>query len=87
MALYSNIITTTYLRYICYTMKTETLNLRVEPKVKEALRTIASKERRTLANMVEFLIVDYCKRVGESFDSDQIVIPFKNSNTSDNTNR
>ena len=61
--------------------KTETLNLRVEPRIKEALRSIASKEHRTLVNMVEFLIVDYCERTGESIDTQQLTIPLTRSDT------
>lgn len=63
-------------------IKTETLNLRVEPRIKEALRNIALKEHRTLANMVEYLIVDYCERAGESFDERQLSIPLGDLNKS-----
>jgi hypothetical protein len=42
--------------------KTTTITLRVEPAVKQALREAASSEHRSLANMVEVLIRDYCYR-------------------------
>ena len=44
------------------TTKTATLTFRIEPEVKEALRTVAHQERRSIANMVEVLIRDYCGR-------------------------
>jgi hypothetical protein len=48
--------------------KTTTLTFRIEPALKEALRTAAAREHRSIANMVEVLIRDYCGRNG-------IVIP------------
>lgn len=44
------------------TIKTTTLTLRIEPGLKEALRTAAEREHRSIANMVEVLIRDYCER-------------------------
>lgn len=41
--------------------KSETLNLRVSPQLKAALRLAADKERRSMANMVEFLVFQYCQ--------------------------
>ena len=48
--------------------KTATLNLRIDPGLKEALRDAADREHRSVANMVEFLIRQHCDTVG-------IVIP------------
>ncbi len=42
------------------TTKTTTLTSRIEPGLKEALRTAAQREHRSIANMVEVLIRDYC---------------------------
>lgn len=42
--------------------KTETLNLRVEPRIKDALRAAAEQEHRSLANMVEVMVMDFCTR-------------------------
>lgn len=42
--------------------KTATITFRVDPGVKEALRTAAAREHRSIANMVEVLIRDYCGR-------------------------
>ncbi|MEX2165137.1 MAG: ribbon-helix-helix protein, CopG family [Sulfuricaulis sp.] len=44
--------------------KTTTLTFRIEPALKEALRTAAEREHRSIANMVEVLIRDYCGRNG-----------------------
>ncbi len=48
------------------TGKTSTLTFRIEPELKEALRTAAVREHRSIANMVEILIRDYCERNGIS---------------------
>lgn len=48
------------------TGKTATLTFRIEPELKEALRTAATLEHRSIANMVEVLIRDYCERNGIS---------------------
>lgn len=44
--------------------KTATLTFRIEPGLKEALRTAAEQEHRSIANMVEVMIRDYCGRNG-----------------------
>ena len=43
------------------TTKTTTLTLRVDLMIKEGLRLLAEKEHRSLTNMVEVMIRDYCK--------------------------
>jgi len=40
--------------------KTATLTFRIEPGLKEALRVAAEKEHRSIANMVEVMIREYC---------------------------
>lgn len=42
--------------------KSTTLTLRIDPDVKEALRTAAEQEHRSITNMVEVLIREYCGR-------------------------
>ena len=42
--------------------KTETLNLRVTPELKDLLRLASTREHRTLSNMVEFLVRAHCER-------------------------
>ncbi len=44
--------------------KTATLTFRIEPGLKEALRAAAEQEHRSIANMVEVMIRDYCGKVG-----------------------
>ncbi|MDP2366853.1 hypothetical protein [Rhodoferax sp.] len=46
------------------TTKTTTLTFRIEPGLKEAVRTAAELEHRSIANMIEIMIRDYCRRVG-----------------------
>jgi hypothetical protein len=41
------------------TAKTTTLTFRIEPRLKEALRTAATREHHSIANMVEVLIWGY----------------------------
>ncbi|PLY15320.1 MAG: hypothetical protein C0631_07605 [Sedimenticola sp.] len=44
--------------------KTATLTFRIDPAVKDGLRAMAEKEHRSLANMIEVMIRDYCGRNG-----------------------
>ncbi len=44
------------------TAKTTTLTFRIEPNLKTALQTVAELEHRSVANMVEVMIRDYCGR-------------------------
>jgi len=46
--------------------KTATLNLRIDPTLKEALRAAATLDHRSIANMVELLIREHCQKVGIS---------------------
>ena len=46
--------------------KTATLTLRLDPTLKDALRNAAKQEHRSLANMVEVMILDYCGRHGDA---------------------
>lgn len=46
------------------TIKTATLTFRVDPGLKEALRIAADQEHRSIANMVQVLIRDYCEQRG-----------------------
>lgn len=42
--------------------KTATLSLRIDPGIKEGLSIMAEQEHRSLANMVEVMIRDYCRQ-------------------------
>ena len=44
--------------------KTATLTFRIEPNLKEALRTAADQEHRSIANMIEVMIRAHCGRTG-----------------------
>jgi hypothetical protein len=44
--------------------KTATLNLRIDPAIKEALRLAAERDHRSIANFVEVLVREHCERIG-----------------------
>ena len=44
--------------------KTATLNLRVDPVVKEAARIADKRDHRSIANMIELLIRKHCEENG-----------------------
>lgn len=49
--------------------KTETLNLRVSPELKELIRLAADREHRTLANFIEALVRKHCDEHGISMQT------------------
>ena len=44
--------------------KTSTLNLRIEPNLKEAVRIAALRDHRSVANLIELLIRRHCESEG-----------------------
>lgn len=46
------------------TAKTEVVSVRVEPPIKSALQTAADREMRSLANMLEVMVIAYCRERG-----------------------
>ena len=60
------------------TTKTATLTFRIDPGLKEALRTAAQQEHRSIANMVEVMIRDHCQRSGIAIPEQQTL--FKEDN-------
>jgi hypothetical protein len=44
--------------------KTATLNLRIDPVLKEAVREAALLDRRSIANLIELLIRQHCEKAG-----------------------
>lgn len=44
--------------------KTSTLNLRIDPNLKEAARIAALREHRSVANLIEWLIRQHCDATG-----------------------
>lgn len=51
--------------------KTTTLNLRVDPAIKEAIRVAAERDHRSIANMIEVLIRRHCEVVGITIPEQQ----------------
>ncbi|MEN8132114.1 MAG: ribbon-helix-helix protein, CopG family [Pseudomonadota bacterium] len=45
-------------------IKSTTLTVRIEPALKDSLRAMAERERRSLANMIDVMIRNYCERNG-----------------------
>lgn len=44
--------------------KTSTLNLRIDPNLKEAVRIAALRDHRSVANLIELLIRRHCENEG-----------------------
>lgn len=42
--------------------KTEQVNLRMSPRLRQLLRLGADREHRTVSNFIEFLVLDYCDK-------------------------
>ena len=42
--------------------KTAVLNVRVRPEIKNALKTAAERETRSLSNMIEVMIQEYVRK-------------------------
>ena len=54
--------------------KTATLTFRIEPELKEAVRTAAANEHRSIANMIAVMIRGYCGRVGVTIQEQQALV-------------
>lgn len=55
--------------------KVSTLNLRIEPAIKAAVREAAAREHRSVANMVEMLIRRHCDQTGISIPPEPDINP------------
>ena len=55
--------------------KVSTLNLRIQPGIKEAVREAAAREHRSVANMVEMLIRRHCEQAGISVPEQSELFP------------
>ena len=53
--------------------KTAALNIRINPDVKEAIRLAARRQNRSVANMMETLIIQHCEEVGITIPEQQIL--------------
>ncbi len=51
--------------------KTATLNLRIDPRIKEAARIAALQDHRSIANLIEVLIRKHCEANGISIPEQQ----------------
>lgn len=51
--------------------KTATLNLRIDPGVKDAIKVAAEREHRSVANLMEILIRRHCDEVGITIPTQQ----------------
>ena len=54
--------------------KSTTLTFRIDPGLKEGLRAAADREHRSIANMIEVLIRDYCGRNGITIQEQQALL-------------
>ena len=48
--------------------KSEVVRVRVEPHIKVALQSAAGREMRSLADMIEVMVVTYCRSQGYPLD-------------------
>lgn len=55
--------------------KISTLNLRISPSIKEAVREAAAREHRSVANMVEVLIRRHCDQSGITIPEQSDLFP------------
>ena len=58
-----------FMRYIVYTChmsknKTSSLNVRISPSLKEALRIAAIRDHRSISNLLEKMIINHCNYNG-----------------------
>jgi predicted HicB family RNase H-like nuclease len=47
------------------TLKTATINVRISPELKEAAERAAAKDRRSLTSLIEKLLDDHLRAMGE----------------------
>lgn len=59
--------------------KTATLNLRIDPGLKKALKIAAEKEHRSIANLIEVLVREHCRKasIPLSEQSDDLKDPIR----------
>ena len=55
--------------------KVSTLNLRINPAIKDAVREAAAVEHRSVANMVEVLIRRHCDQAGITITEQSDLFP------------
>lgn len=52
--------------------KTEVLSIKTTPEIKHALKFIGEREHRSMANMLETLVMDYFDRNGLPFPGEAV---------------
>lgn len=58
--------------------KSATLTLRIDLDIKESLRTAAEQEHRSIANMIEVMILDYCSLNDIKFETKKPLLSKQN---------
>ena len=53
-------------------MKSDTLNLRVSPSFKLALKAAAAHEQRSMVNMLEVLVAGFCESQGIAAPAERV---------------
>ncbi len=51
-------------------VKSKNLTIRISPSIKEALRGLAEKERRSVGNLIEVLVIERCEKAGLQVSSE-----------------
>lgn len=62
--------------------KTTSLTIRMKPAVKESLRRLAARENRSIANMVEVMVLGYAETAGKTESAADRLQPVKAASTS-----
>ena len=65
--------------------KTATLNLRIDPILKEAAREAALRDQRSVANMIEVLIRRHCEQAGIPIPDQQSLFDEEEDNGREDT--
>lgn len=58
-------------------LKAETLSIRTTDEIKQLLRLAAERERRSVASMVEILVLEYARQHGLQAETHQSAPPSK----------
>lgn len=53
---------------ILSSMKSQMVSVRVQPEIRAALQSAANREMRSLANMMEVMVVAYCRAHGYALE-------------------
>lgn len=56
-------------------LKDETVSIRTSAEIKQLLRLAAERERRSVASMVEILVLEYARQHGLQAEAPQLTVP------------